>query len=120
MTFADSARVKLQLRTFSGPPGPPGESGGTELVEGGEVLGRVRLGKYLMLDGDALTLDIALLRVALGTDAPVTPSNPAVLEVDSDGNAVLSGAALEAGDDGSATMTGATLSVDTEGNATIA
>ena len=119
MTFADSARVKMQLRTFSGPPGPPGESGGTELVEGGEVLGRVRLGKYLMLDGDALTLDMALLREALGTAAPETPSE-AALEVDGSGNATLSGAALEAGDDGSATVTGATLTVDTNGNATIA
>ena len=119
MTFADSARVKLQLRTFSGPPGPPGESGGTELVVGGEALGRVRLGKYLMLDGDALTLDMALLREALGTAAPETPL-AAALEVDGSGNATLSGAALEAGDDGSATVTGATLTVDTEGNATIA
>ena len=116
MTFADSARVKLQLRTFSGPPGPPG---GTELVDGDEVLGRVRLGKYLMLDGDALTLDMVLLREALGTAAPETPSE-AALEVDGSGNATLSGAALEAGDDGSATVTGATLTVDTNGNATIA
>ena len=66
-----------------------------------------------------LTLDMALLREALGTAAPETPSE-AALEVDGSGNATLSGAALEAGDDGSATVTGATLTVDTEGNATIA
>lgn len=116
MTFADSARVKLQLRTFSGPPGPPG---GTELVDGDEVLGRVRLGKYLMLDGDALTLDIALLRAELGATAPESPAETAALEISADGSAVLTGAVLEVGGDGGATMTGATLSIDMDGNATI-
>lgn len=88
-----------------------------------ETRGCVRIGRYLKMNGDVLTLDLELLREELGTALPDTPDTPDVevsLTVDEQGNATLSGAVLTVAGDGSATISGALLTVDGSGNAMIA
>ena len=85
-----------------------------------ETRGCVRIGEYLKMNGDVLTLDLELLRQALGTTSPDTPDEEVSLAVDAQGQATLSGATITVADDGSATVTGAALEVDENGNAVIA
>ena len=88
-----------------------------------ETRGCVRIGRYLKMNGDVLTLDLELLREELGTALPDSPDTPDVevsLTVDEQGNATLSGAVLTVAGDGSATISGASLTVDGSGNAMIA
>ena len=88
-----------------------------------ETRGCVRIGRYLKMNGDVLTLDLELLREELGTalpDTPDTPDGEVSLTVDEQGNATLSGAVLTVAGDGSATISGASLTVDGSGNAMIA
>lgn len=85
-----------------------------------ETCGCVRIGRYLKMNGDVLTLDLELLREELGTALPDTPDGEVSLTVDEQGNATLSGAVLTVASDGSATISGASLTVDGSGNAMIA
>lgn len=85
-----------------------------------ETRGCVRIGRYLKMNGDVLTLDLELLREELGTALPDTPDGEVSLTVDEQGNATLSGAVLTVAGDGSATISGASLTVDGSGNAMIA
>lgn len=90
-----------------------------EAIASEETLGCVRIGKYLRMNGDVLTLDMELLRQELGAAVPDTPTEVA-LTVDDSGDATLSGAELSVDSDGNAELSGALLSVDDDGNATIA
>ena len=93
------------------------------MVASEETRGCVRIGRYLKMNGDVLTLDLELLREELGTalpDTPDTPDGEVSLTVDEQGNATLSGAVLTMAGDGSATISGASLTVDGSGNAMIA
>lgn len=85
-----------------------------------ETRGCVRIGRYLKMNGDVLTLDLELLREELGTALPDTPDVEVSLTVDEQGNATLFGAVLTVAGDGSATISGASLTVDGSGNAMIA
>ena len=85
-----------------------------------ETRGCVRIGRYLKMNGDVLTLDLELLREELGTALPDTPDVEVSLTMDEQGNATLFGAVLTVAGDGSATISGASLTVDGSGNAMIA